>query len=225
MDSAAFTYPTNREDWLKTIIIGGVLSFLGFLLVPLFLVYGYVVRSIQTSIARDPTPPAFEDWGSLLVDGLQAVVIGIVYLLIPGIVAILTIGGSVAAMATGTRAGAAAGLAGLLSGMLLSGLLALVFGYFGVAAILNFAHEDRFGAAFEISGLKDIVVSADYAVAWLVSVGVFIISGGIAGIPLIGFFLGPFVGFYAAVVAARLWADGFVEAKGLATQGPSPDAN
>lgn len=221
MYEGTFTYPMERDDWLKTVLIGGVLTFFGFLLIPLFVVYGYVVETIRTSIDGERAPPAFEDWGSLLVDGLKAWVIGLVYLLVPAVVAWVTVGGAFVAMATGGRAGAAAGVAGLVGGLVLSGVLALLFGYVGVAGLVNFAHERRFGAAFDIGAIRDVVLSVDYAVAWLISVALFVVGGIVASIPLVGFVLGPFVWFYVAVVAGRLWAGAYVDALEMA-EGEDP---
>lgn len=208
----AVTYPMEREDWIKTVLIGGVLSFFAFLLLPLFVVYGYVVRTIADSLGGGSEPPVFEDWGELIVDGLQAWIIGMIYLLIPVIVAFVTIGGSIAAMATGGRAGAAAGVGGMMVGLVLTFILSLAFGYLAVAAIVNFAREGQFGAAFDFDVIKSVVFDREYAVAWLVSVGIFFVAGLVNVIPFIGVILTPFVGFYAAIVAANLWAGGFSRA-------------
>lgn len=210
--SEVVTYPMEREDWLKTVLIGGVLAWFGFLLVPLFLVYGYVVRAIRASLEEDPRPPAFEEWGELFVDGFKAWVIGLVYMLVPLIVAGVTIGGSIATMGTGSEAAAARGVGSLIVGFALTLVLALTFGYLAVAAIVNFAREDRFGAAFDFEVIKTVALDRDYAVAWLVSVAVFLVAGFVNGVPFVGWLLAPFVGFYAAVVAANLWAGGFAQA-------------
>lgn len=77
------TYPMKSDEWTKTVLIGGVLVFLGFLIVPLFAVYGYLVRAIRGSMSENPKPPAFSDWGELLRDGIQAWLISLVYLLVP----------------------------------------------------------------------------------------------------------------------------------------------
>lgn len=147
-------YPTQREDWLRTVGIGGILIFFGFLLVPLFLVYGYLMRTIKGSLSQESVPPAFGDWGELLVDGVQAWVISLVYLLVPLVVAALTVGGSIVAAATGTRTGAAAGAGGLFFGLTLTAVLSLLFGYLAAVAIVNFARQDRFGAAFDVGVLR-----------------------------------------------------------------------
>lgn len=223
MIEGAFTYPTDRDDWIKTLLIGGVLTFLGFLLIPLFVVYGYLVRSIRDSVEGESEPPAFDDWGTLLVEGLQAWLIGLVYMLIPLVVAAVTVGASIVALATGGRVGTGVGLAGLFGGLALSAVLALVFGYVAVAAVVNFAHEGRFGAGFDLGRLRAVALDVDYAIAWVVSIVGFVVAGVVAGIPVIGFVLGPFVAFYAAVVAARLWAGGYVDALETADVPPSAE--
>jgi hypothetical protein len=212
MIDEAFTYPTNRDDWLMTVLIGGVLSFLGFLLLPMFIVYGYVVQVIRGTIDGDEDPPVFEEWGDLFVEGLQAWLIGLVYMIIPLVVGGILVGGSMIAMVTGGRAGAGIGAAGFLGGFLLTAVLMLVFGYLAVAAIVHFARAERFGAAFDIDAVRTLAMDADFAVAWVLSLVGLLVAGVIAGIPLVGWLVAPFAYFYALVVAGRLWAGGYREA-------------
>lgn len=211
----SLTYPMESEQWIKTILIGGILSIFGFLIIPLVLVYGYIIQVLRARYDGQPEPPEFGDWGGLLSDGLKAVVIGVVYLLIPGIVGAVTVGGSMLAFLTGTEAGVATGFAGLFGGFIISFILGLVFGYIAVAAVLNFAHKGEIGAGFEFGTIKELISSREYAFAWLAAVGVFIgmsvISGFLNMIPLLGMIVSAFLFFYAQIVAAYLWADGFTE--------------
>lgn len=210
----------ERDDWVKTVLIGGGLIIFSFLVIPGILVSGYVIRVIRGRLEDAPEPPPFGEWGALLVDGLQAWVIGFIYMLVPTIVAAVTIGGSIASMATGSRAGAAAGLAGLFGGFLLWFVLSLVFGYVAVAAVVNFAREEQFGAAFDFGTIRDVVTTGDYAVGWVLGVVVVIVAGAIVGllnvVPFLGFIVGAFVNFYAIVAAAHLWTGGFADALGPA---------
>ncbi|MFP4626003.1 MAG: DUF4013 domain-containing protein [Natronomonas sp.] len=208
------TFPMENDDWFVTTIIGGVLMLLSVFIVPLFLVYGYIVGVIRGSLGGASEPPSFGDWTTLFVEGVQAWFIGVIYMLIPLIVGGLTVGGSVLATASGTNTGSAIGSGGMYIGFLVTFLLSLVFGYIAVAAIVNFAREERFGAAFDFDVLKGIVMHRDYAIAWLVAIGIFFVASLVNAVPLLGWILGPFVGFYAAVVAADLWADGFASALG-----------
>lgn len=206
------TYPMESDDWARTITIGGVLFFFSFLLVPLFVAYGYLVRTMRHSLAQDPEPPVFDDWSELLVDGAQAWLIGVVYMLVPLVVASLTIGGSVVAIATGNEATAAVGFGGLWLGLLLSMILSLAFGYLAVVGFVNFADKDRFGAAFDVETIRTVALDREYAVLWLLSIGIFFVASVVSAIPFIGWILTPFATFYAAVIAASLWADGFSQA-------------
>jgi len=208
----AVTYPMESDDWVVTVLIGGVLSVLSFLLIPLFIVYGYLVRAIRANFEGKPEPPAFGDWGELTVDGLQVAVIGFVYMLVPIVVMAVTVGGSAVALATGSEAGAAAGAGTLVVGILVTVVLALLFGYFAAVGIVNFAREERFGAAFDFGVVKDVGLDSDFAMPWLISVAVFIAAGLVNVIPVIGALIAVFTNFYALIVASDLWADGFREA-------------
>lgn len=207
--SETVQYPTTSDEWTTTILIGGVLTFLGVFLIPLFLVYGYLIKIIRTN-HESPTPPGtFEDWGSLFIDGLQTWIISILYFLIPIIIGAATIGWSVLLLATGTPAGTIGGIGGLLAGALITSILFLLFAYVAVAGIVNFAIKKQFTAAFDIETLKTVGLNSDYAIAWLLSVIVFFVAGLVNLIPFIGWFLSPFAWFYAAIVSAKLWVDGF----------------
>lgn len=210
--STILTEPMERDDWVRTVLIGGILLLFSFLLVPLLLAYGYIVRAIRHALVPDAPAPEFDDWGGLLVDGVQGWVIGVVYLLVPAIVAGLTVGASLVAMVTGGNAGVAAGIGGLFVGLTVSALLSLAFGYLAVVAVVNFAREGQFGAAFDVSVIKSVALDREYAIAWLISVALFVVVGLLSAVPVIGWLLVPFATFYAAMVAARLWADGFSQA-------------
>jgi len=219
MDSIedALTYPLEDDNWTVTVLIGGVLSLLSFLVVPAILVYGYLVQAVRERADGATQSPAFEDWGELFVDGLKAWVIGIAYMLVPLVVFGVTVGGSLFAMATGTRAGAGAGLAGLLGGLAVSFVLSLVFGYVATAAIIHFACTGEFGAGFDFGTLRELVMSTEYATPWLVSIALFVAANVAVNllnvVPFIGSLiavvLSPFASFYVLVVATDLWAGGY----------------
>lgn len=217
---AALTYPMESDDWLMTVLIGGVLTLLSFLLIPIFFVYGYFVRVLRAGIDDSPVPPSFDEWGELFVEGLVAFVVLFVYQLIPLIVFAVTVGGSFAALATGSRAGAGLGVAGLLGGLAVTTLLAILFSYVGLVGVANYAREGRFGAGFDISVITDVATSADYAVPWVVAVLVLLVASLVASIPI----LGLFVVFYASVVAARLVGQGYAAARDI-DAAPSADTD
>jgi len=215
----AVTYPTESDDWVVTVLIGGVLTLFSFLLFPIFLVTGYVVSVIRAGIADDPEPPTFNDWGTLLVEGFVGFVVTLVYQLVPLIVFGVTVGGSILALLTGSDVGAGLGIFGLLGGMSLGVLLSLAFGYFGVIGLANYAHERRFGAAFDVGVVRSVAFDGAYAVPFLYGVVLLIVAGILTSVlsfvPLLGQIVGVFVAFYAQIAAARLWGLGYAASRDL----------
>lgn len=220
-------YPMESDDWMMTILIGGVLSLLSFLLLPWFVVMGYVLEDLRAGMAGEAVPPVFEDYGTLLKEGFVAAVIGLIYQLVPLLVFFFTVGGSVLAILSGSEAGAGIGLAGLLGGVFLTWVLSIIFGYIAVAGVANYAREGSFGAGFDVGVISDVVTSRAYLVAWgyalLLFIGFGILGGLLGVVPIIGQILGVFISFYALVAAGWIWGQGFAEATETATQ-TAPDA-
>jgi hypothetical protein len=220
-------YYLRDDDWTRTVLIGGILSLLGFLVVPTILVLGYLVGVLRGTM-DDADPPAFDEWGDLLVDGLKAVVITLAYGFVPAVVGTVAVAGgvlSVVAISTvstgsgaGAGSGAAAGGVGLavaLLGSLLALVLGLVAAYVIPAATAAFAETGRLGDAFSVSELRPVLTSGTYATAWAVAFGTVLgaglIGSALSAIPLIGVVFAAFVSFYAAVVAShvigRAWGE------------------
>lgn len=196
MLSEALTYPRRGDGWLKRIGIGGILYFLGFLVIPQVIVEGYLYRVLREAVHRNPDPPEWEGWAELLVDGIKMLIIQFLYVLAPVVVFVL---------------GGAMGAAGLDAvGTLFTvvgAILSLVVFYLVPAAVTNFARTGEFGDAFAIGTLGDIVLTRTYFVHVVLSVVVGIVLG-IIGLFLMVFLVGLFVLFYAQVAIYYLWARG-----------------
>ncbi|KAB1196017.1 MULTISPECIES: DUF4013 domain-containing protein [Haloferax] len=207
MISESINYLRNGEDWVKTVLIGGVLGLLSILIIPSFIVIGYLLRVVRTTMRGDETPPEFDDWGDMLVDGVKGFAIAFVYALIPAIIALVFgFAGFVSIVAGGGSdvAGAFGGIVTLL-GLLVAFFLSIIALYLIPAALANYAETDRMGAAFEFNTLRPILTSGKYATAWLMAFVVLFASSIVVGIlniiPVLGFVVGAFVTFYAAVAA------------------------
>ncbi|HET7323864.1 MAG TPA: DUF4013 domain-containing protein [Halococcus sp.] len=214
MISESISYLRNSDEVVKTVLIGGLLSILSFLLIPAFIVSGYLVRVLQRTMNENDEAPVFEDWESLLVDGLKAFAITLVYGLVPTIVGFVLVGGGIMAAFSGD-AGALIGGVSILFGVLLSLLLGLAAWYVIPAATANFAETGRLGAGFDFDALRPVLLSRTYATGWLMALGVIVLGGIVVSllnvVPVIGALAGVFVGFYAAVAAyyiiGHTWAD------------------
>ncbi|ADE04405.1 DUF4013 domain-containing protein [Haloferax volcanii] len=211
MISESLSYPRNDENWLKTVLIGGVLSFLGFLIVPTFLVIGYLLRVVRATMKGDEQPPVFDDWGDMAVDGVKGFAIAFVYGVLPLIIMSVFVGSAIIGIFAGGGSDTAGIFGGIMTlvGLLVSLVLGLLAAYIVPAALANYAETDRLGSAFDVGALRPVLTSGKYVTAWLtafvVLFAVSVVLSLLNVIPLLGqllsFVLGPFVGFYAAVAA------------------------
>lgn len=215
MFSDALYYPTRGEQSLMTILIGGVLSFLAFLIVPLFLVFGFYLRVLETTIEGAENPPQFDDWGTLAVRGLVAFVITVLYYLIPALV-FLVLGGLGAVTGSGEATGA-----GLLVGGVLSFLLGVGITYIYPAALSNYARTGSVGKAFAVDDIKNVVTSSGYLGAWVIGFVIFLLGFFIVGIlsliPILGTLIGLFINFFVAMAAYRVFGVAYRRATGTAS--------
>ena len=84
----AFTYMTEDEQWLKKLVIGGLLVIAALILmplllagiVPLLILSGYLIELLQNVMRGQPRPlPEWDNAGAKFMKGLNALVIGLVY--------------------------------------------------------------------------------------------------------------------------------------------------
>lgn len=210
----ALSFPRSSDDWIQTLLIGAVLIPLSLLVLPAFILQGYMVRVMQAAARGSETAPSFTDWGSLFVDGLKLAVIGFVVSLVINIpVWILQF--------TVLSGDPSAGVSTLFWVVLLLVLVvSLALGYVLPAAYANFALEDAsFGAAFDLSTVWAGATTGAYAKAWLLSAIVGVVLGGIAAVLSLALIGLPLL-FYVQVVVYYLTARGFAE--GLGVRGGSP---
>ncbi|MFC4359055.1 DUF4013 domain-containing protein [Halobium salinum] len=212
----ALAFPRRSDDWIQTFLIGAALIPLSLLVLPAFVLQGYMVRVMQAAARGTETAPSFTDWRALFVDGLKLAVVGFVVSLVINIpVWILQF--------TVLSGDPSAGVSALFWVVLLLVLVvSLAVAYVLPAAYANFALEDAaFGAAFDVSTVWAGATTAAYAKAWLLAVVVGVVLGGIAAalsIALVGL---PLL-FYVQVAVYYLTARGFAE--GLGVRDGSPGA-
>lgn len=212
MITESLQYLRTSEDWVKTLLIGGVLGLLGFLIVPMLIVYGYMMRVLRARMAGEETVPEFSDWGDMTVDGLKAFVIAFVYGLIPAILGAVFVGFGILGLVGGGNAnsGILAGLGtiGVLFGALLAFVLSLAAAYITPAALANYAETGRIGSGFAFGELRPVLMSNKYMTAWAYALGIVIVAGiliSAVSFTGVGALLAPFVYFYAFVAMAYIF--------------------
>lgn len=237
MFGEAIRFPIAGDDGVKNLLIGGILGFLTFLLIPIFFVQGYLVRVLRVAVEGGEEPPSFDEWGEMLVDGLKLFVVSVAYFLVPIVLLFVALfafvgtavlsSGAPGEVRPGAMAGA--GLVGLLL-VLVASLLFLIAAYLLPAAAANFARSDDLGAAFEFGTVIDAAFSADYFVAAVFAFVIALVVGIVSSVLLaivIGILLAPFLSFYSQVATFYLMGRGFAKGLGLEEEPgstPSPTA-
>lgn len=227
MLSEALAFPRADDDWLETVLIGGVLSLLGFLVLPAIVVNGYLLRVLGAAVAGEETPPRFGDWADLLVDGILVWAVQFVYVAVPSFLvgAVFMTTYLVARVVTSTSPAAppSNGFATIVSilALVVSAGLLLVAGYLLPAALANFARTGEFVSAFHFRTVARAAFSVDYLVAVVLVVAVSLVLGIVGGL-LVLVLVGFFVLFYLQVVVYHLFGQGFARGLGLDPGGDGP---
>jgi hypothetical protein len=156
----AFRFVFDDPEWVKKILIGGLFTLLGAVLVGVFFVAGYGIRLIRAVAAgaRDPLPD-WDDLGGIFGDGAKAIGVYLAHLLavavIPGMLflVIMMATGGAAALGGSSRASSALGALMALLGFAAWGVMMLLGFCLAVylpSAFARLALTGRFGAAFEV---------------------------------------------------------------------------
>lgn len=206
--SDAVKYPSS--DWKKVVILG-IFFILTLIIIGIFFIAGYFLRIVKSTIAGYDELPEFDEWGTMFIDGLKVVVVGIVYMIIPLIVIFIGIFASLSTIGSvGTLTNPAALLGfGLTS--LVGFILVLIFGLIAYMGIANMALYDEIGAAFRFSEIFDRISSigwGKYILWYIVMIIIGIVGGFIAGIvnviPLVGFVIALLIIYpYLQMIYAR----------------------
>jgi hypothetical protein len=200
----AISYPTSGDDWpIKIGILAG-LSLFSWLIVPIFLVAGYYVRILETTAEGGSELPEWSDWGDLFVDGLKLVAVAVAYMLVPIVVA---------AISFFLLRDVSVALAGLLVFVVTA-----TFYYLLPASLANHAAVGTLAAGFDVGTLARVLTSVEYAMAWLLALGIMVIGGIVAAIvslvPILGWIAGPVIAATVYVAALHVYGIGYRNAVG-----------
>ena len=217
--SDSIKYPTS--NWGKVLILG-VILIASILIVPVFLLIGYLFRVIKATLAGLDELPEFDEIGDMFVDGLKVFVVGIVYS-IPVIIISLII-----TAITGSSSTAAIGLSPAMIGAfvivyIIYIIVAVIVGLIEVMAIVNMAYYDGdLGAAFSFSEILDriakigwgkyiltyIVIAIVAFIGFLIGFLTLFIGVGFILLPLV---IAPFIYMFGARAIALLFVEAIDE--------------
>jgi hypothetical protein len=199
----SFTYMFEDQDWIKKILIGGVV---GFIPIVNFAATGYFIEALRnTAEGRELPLPKWDDFGDKFVKGLMAGIAGFIYalpiILVMGIVYGLT--AVIAGSSDSDAAKTVASICPLIGNCLLPVYMILVMLILS-AAMIQYALTGQFGAFFRFGDIMAFIKVnvGGYIIALLVSMVAGLIAGMVGGIACgIGIF---FTMMWAMLVAANL---------------------
>jgi hypothetical protein len=214
----AIGFVFEDEDWITKVLIGALITFLSFLILPAFLLFGYALEVTKRVLRGDPQPlPPWTELGDLFVKGVMVVIIGIVYAL-PIIV--INLCATPIWIVFGDRSGDAAGaISGLTSFGVscLSILWAIVMSIVLPAALARFADTGELRDAFQFGSILRFVQDnlGTYVVVflavWVANLIAGVIGAAACGIGL--FFTQPIVYMFTG----HLYGQAYLKAQGEVT--------
>lgn len=219
----AFSFVFDDADWVKKILIGGLITLLGIIIPGLgilasFVIYGYALEVIRRVYLGDAKPlPEWDDIGGYFVRGLLLSIATFLWL-VPPILLVTCVGGGIIV------AGSASDDEGLA---VFSGLLA--FGVIGVTILLmivwsviflpiiagRYAIERRFGAMFEFGEIFADLGRAGAGPLLILFLTV-IVANFVGGLGFVACLIGVvFTSFYSYLVMAHGAGQVYRRARGL----------
>ena len=217
--SNSIRYPTS--NWGKVLILG-VIMIASILIVPVFLLIGYLFRIIKATLAGLDELPEFDEIGEMFVDGLKVFVVGIVYS-IPVIIISLIITAITGSSSSATLSLNPAMIWGLVLVYIVYIIVAVIVGLIEVIAIANMAYYDGdLGAAFSFSEILDriakigwgkyiityIVIAIVAFIGFLIGLLTLFILVGIILLPLV---IAPFIYMFGVRAIALLFTESIDE--------------
>lgn len=203
----AFSFVAEDEEWLTKIGIGALISLLSFLILPIFLLVGYVVQVTRNVKNGDPRPlPAWTDWEKLFMDGLYVGIAQIIYtlpfwlIMCVAIVATVGFGGLSGASEDAATLGIVATWS-IVACLLLLFTIALFF--ISPAIVIQYVRTGEFGATLRVGEVLAVARNnaGSILVAALVMFGASLlfsfVVGGLQIIPCVGNILGLVIGIFA----------------------------
>ena len=138
--------------------------------------YGYILK-----IYRGEKPaPEVDNWGTLFVDGIKMIIIGIIYAIPLFILQFLMMGSLIGGAMMNDPSTAAAGMAGAGILFIVYIIVAIIIGLIAPIGIIRFARSGSMGEAFNFSAILATIGK----IGWISYIIALIIVALVIGIPV-----------------------------------------
>ena len=202
--SSSFAY---AKDGLVGHWVRWILLLISCIIFPLIM--GYQIRIMRGGA---DTAPEADNWVKMLVDGILYIIIGIIYAIPLIIIALVTMGPGLFALMS-NPADIATGLGALGIGMIIFIIVGLIISLIETIAIVNFARNEKFGAAFAfgdiIAKIKEIGWLSLFLQILVYGIVISIIQFVLMLIPIVGmlilFILSPLFSMWYAKFVCNIY--------------------
>ncbi|RTZ90937.1 MAG: hypothetical protein DSY91_05745 [Deltaproteobacteria bacterium] len=211
----ALQIPVKDTDNLIRFFIGGLLNILP---IVNFISTGYGFLMMRHQILEEPVEdlPEWNNWGTLFKYGLLTFLASLGYAIIP----LIMIGLGTAALYPHVGILSFFGVTLIVVGVIF--VFAVIFLY--PMGLILFAIEDEFSVVFSFFRIIDLIFKHlwSYLKVFIIIFIMGIILGFLSYIPLVGWILGVFIGFYLLLETALLMGDVGREIAGTETVPAQP---
>jgi hypothetical protein len=204
----AFTYVFDDENWIKKILIGGIVT-----IIPVvnLIAAGYGLRALRNVARGEEKPlPEWDDWGGDFVRGLMIAIAGVIYalpvILLSGVGAII---GAISSDQYGNLSGV--GATCFFGVQCLSVLWGIAMALWMPAATIQYATTDEFGAFFRFGEIWALISGnlGAYGMAILTMIIASLVSGLGTILCIVGVI---FTSFYGTLVGMHAYGQVAAEA-------------
>jgi hypothetical protein len=200
---SAFTFMFDDEEWVKKLAIGGVAILFGIIILPIFVVLGYMLQTLKNVRDGQSKPlPEWDDFSGLLVKGLMVFLIALVYSIPILIFVCLLVVIQLGFPQDGDISGALAIVWSCL--LCVISFVALLINIILPAAIIRYAQFDTFGSAFQFGEIFSFIKNniGNYIIVLLLGM----VAGLVAEFGFILCIVGIFfTAFWSMLVQANLY--------------------
>ena len=209
--SKALTFFLKDDRWLVKLLVGTIILFFSFLIIPSFFFIGYMVELVRNVMDDVDYPlPEWDNWGQLFKEGFALFLVGLVYtipvwllmccsllLFIPG------------AALEGELSNAFVGM-GIVAIMALTCLMTLflvAYALISPALTIQYTREEEIAACFRLNEIAAITRNhiGDVLLSLVVIFGLSMVLSLVFIVPILGWFVAFGASVYLSFVMSHLY--------------------
>jgi hypothetical protein len=167
---------------------------------------GLPLAGYAMKVLRGEKPaPEVDDWGTLFIDGIKYVIVGLIYAIPLIIVWVIVMGASAVAIMSGDATAMMAAFGAMAIGLLVMLVLGIIIAVFEIIGMVRFARTGSIGEAFNFGAILATIAKIGW-VPYIIAIVVLVVVGIIFGIIVGILMMIPILGFLIYLCLISPWA-------------------